>query len=130
MNRFLFCSVVLAVSLCGCNAGASATPLGELIPVKGKVTFRGKPLTKGVVEFEPKDSGRRATGDIGPDGAFVLGSIKEGDGATAGVHRVSITEVEFSPDGTRLPVKYRQPNTSGLEATVSPENNEFTFDLK
>lgn len=99
------------------------------IPVKGTITYKGRPVTKGVVSFEP-DYGRSASGDLQPDGTFVLGTYKAGDGAVAGVHRVSVSGTGIKSSKELVPRKYTQPNTSGLEADVSREKSEFTFDLK
>jgi hypothetical protein len=60
--------------------------------VKGRVTYRGKPLTKGSITFEPTDGGREARGTIGPDGTFVMTTDQDGDGALIGVHRVSVAD--------------------------------------
>ena len=44
--------VLVLIALVGCGgATASRTTIG----VKGKVTFDGKPLPEGVIQFEPKD---------------------------------------------------------------------------
>jgi hypothetical protein len=133
-------SIILAapllVTCCGC--GPAASHHAATIPVQGKMTYKGRPLTRGVVEFEPRNSGRTASGALRPDGTFVLGTFQEGDGAVAGRHRVSVTGTGGRPGGTAstrnsrelVPRKYTQPNTSGLEAVVGEEKTEFTFDLK
>ena len=101
-----------------------------MIPVKGKVTYKGQPVTKGVVRFEPDGYGRMASGQIGSDGTFVLTTLKEGDGVVAGQHRVSIDGFDKSLAKDRALRKYGGPNTSDLRAEVNPEKTEFTFDLK
>ena len=73
---------------------AAREPCPSLIPVKGKVTFKGEPLTTGLVRFEPDDFGRPASGKLQSDGTFVLSTLKEGDGVVAGHHRVSITSLD------------------------------------
>lgn len=61
------------------------------VPVKGKVIYRGKPLTQGQIVFRPTDAGREATGQIKPDGTFALTTHKDGDGAVVGTHKVTVT---------------------------------------
>jgi hypothetical protein len=117
-------------SLCsGCGATQGSGTLPQLLPVKGKVVFKGQPLTTGTVRFEPDDYGRAASGKLQSDGTFVLTTLKEGDGVVPGHHRVSITNPDIkSKDGAAL-VKYLKTSKSKLEADVSPEKTEFTFEL-
>jgi hypothetical protein len=130
------CRIKLAITalmlfgLCsGCGAKGSGT-LPQLLPVKGKVVFKGQPLTTGIVRFEPDDFGRAASGKLQSDGTFVLTTLTDGDGVVPGHHRVSITNPDLkSKDGAAL-VKYLKTSKSKLEADVSPEKTEFTFELK
>jgi len=98
--------------------------------VKGKVTLKGQPLTKGIVRFEPDGYGRMATGEIQGDGTFVLTTYEKGDGAVVGQHRVFVTGTGSSPRKELVPKKYTAPENSKLTADVDPEHTEFTFDLK
>jgi hypothetical protein len=137
--RIRITRLMLLTALClapcwGCGA-AGGTPT-ELIPVKGKMTYKGQPLAKGVVEFEARDYGRSASGDLQPDGTFVLTTFKDGDGVVPGRHRVFVTGTGL-PGKTAnkksrelVPVKYTQPNTSGLTAEVDRDHTEFAFELK
>jgi hypothetical protein len=60
MQRILPCFLVgLAMILAGCGDGGPT-----LIPVKGKVSYDGKPLETGLVRFEPLD-GKSASGKGG-----------------------------------------------------------------
>ena len=111
-------------------AGPAAGAAPDLIPVKGKVTYKGQPVTKGVVRFEPDGYGRPASGKLQSDGTFVLTTLKEGDGVVAGDHRVSITDsTRVSPRIVRSR-KYASAEYLGPDAEVSQEKTEFTFDLK
>jgi hypothetical protein len=102
-----------------------------LISVKGKVTYKGQPVTKGIVRFEPDSGfGRMATGQLQSDGTFELTTLKQGDGVVAGEHRVTVSDFDKSIAKDRALKKYGSANISGLKAEVSPENHEFTFDLK
>ena len=122
--------VALLASACwGCGPiGSGRGP--DLIPVKGKVTYKGKPLTVGTVTFEPDGYGRPAHGQLKSDGTFVLNTLKEGDGVVVGEHRVSINGVEKALAKDRAFIKYTSPNTSRLTAEVDTEHTEFNFDLK
>lgn len=124
----------------------------RLYPVKGMVTFEGKPLPGGgSISFVPKDGEkiRSAGGEIKEDGTFVLTTEKPGDGAMAGEYRVVIhqtTEKEgknvgdngkAGPAGVSLPkdarinTKYSDHYNSPLTAKVEPKGlNEIDFPLK
>jgi hypothetical protein len=121
--------VALLVLPCwGCGS-SSGTPV-SLIPVKGKVTYKGQPVSKGSIQFEPDGYGRPATGELQADGTFELSTLKPGDGVVAGKHRISIAELDKSLSKDRALKKYGSPVTSRLTAEVNPEKTEFTFDLK
>ncbi len=123
---------LLAALLLGCCSGCGAKGAGtlpDLIPVKGKITFKGQPLTTGTVHFEPDDFGRPATGKLQSDGTFVLSTLREADGVVAGHHRVSVTGTNTKSKSGAVPKKYWNGMTSKLEADVSPEQTEFTFDI-
>jgi hypothetical protein len=121
-------AAILVGTCWGCGSGSAVPP--TLIPVKGKVTYKGQPLTKGIVRFEPDGFGRMATGELHSDGTFELSTLKPGDGVVAGEHRVTVSEFDKSRAKDRALKKYASANVSGLKAEVTPEKNEFTFDLK
>jgi hypothetical protein len=109
-------------------AGGSAP--ATLIPVKGKVTYKGQPVAKGRVKFAPDGYGRPAYGQLHSDGSFVLTTEKEGDGVVAGEHRVIVTDTGIKSPKDALAAKWANRAASGLTANVDAEHNEFTFDLK
>ena len=109
----------------GCGAPEAAARLSTTVPVWGKVTYKGKPLTRGTIAFEP-DAGREAHGEIGPDGGFTLTTFAKGDGAVAGVHRVSISGLNRK----ELPIKYHSPSSSEVEVVVGDDKSDYRIDLK
>jgi hypothetical protein len=117
---------LLAVGGCGSSGAVNTTT----IPVKGRVTYKGQPLTQGTVLFEPEGAGKEARGEINPDGTYVLTTYKPGDGAVPGAHRVSINGATGKTRASRIPDKYGSYNTSKLEAEVTREKTEFPFDLQ
>ena len=122
-------TAVLLVPNWGCGVG-SGQQLPSLILVKGKVTYKGRPVTKGSIRFEPEGFGRMARGELQSDGSFVLTTTKDGDGVVAGAHRVSVASSDKTLANDRAFRKYASPNTSGQTADVDAEHTEFTFDLK
>lgn len=113
--------LLLPCAGCGSKAGTFAA---TTVPVKGKVTYQGKPLTKGTIKFEP-DSGREAHGEINSDGSFVLTTFKEGDGAVPGLHRVAV-----SGAGRQVPIKFANVSSSKIEKEVVDGTTDYPIDLK
>lgn len=124
----------MAMSLAGCGSGRSGTAI-----VRGKVTFNGKPVPNGTVNFIP-DTGPSASGEIQADGSYTLTTYKPGDGAVPGTHKVTV--VAMQDQTTRLPeersplpppivpVKYTSLATTDLTANVEDKENTINFDLK
>ena len=118
MRPLATAAVLLSVLARGCGS-EQALPVSPPVPVKGRVTYRGKPLAKGTITFEPTDGGREARGTIGPDGTFVLTTNQEGDGALIGVHRVAVSDAD-PPIRTKKDVHVR----------VTTDRTEYAVDLK
>ena len=128
----------LAGLLAGCGSGED---LPATTPVKGKVTYQGQPVPKGTVTFQPAN-GRPATGQIQPDGTFVLSTFGDKDGAIPGKHAVMIVSQDgdptkmpsspgYVPPKELVPSKYGSIDTSGLETTVTKEKKDgYDFELK
>lgn len=121
-------AVAALVPLSGCGETRGQSP--SLIHVTGRVTYKGTPVTKGSVWFEPEGFGRSAKGQLQSDGSFVLGTFREGDGVVAGAHRISISGFEKPLAKDRALKKYGSLNTSGLTAEVDADHIEFSFELK
>lgn len=114
----------------GAGSGCGGVPeaaarLSTTVPASGVATYKGKPLTRGTVVFEP-DAGRPAHGAIQSDGRYTLTTFNEGDGAVEGTHRVSITGLNKKD----LPLKYHSPSSSGIEIEVGGEKSDYPVELK
>lgn len=126
--------------LTGCDQG---NPLGA-IPIRGTVTYNGKPLGEGEVLYNPVDTtGRRAKAKIQSDGSFQLTTLETNDGAVPGEYQISVlayaphpgeptrTEASEQRDQIRerikrghiIPEKYTDPETSGLTDTVDKNHS-------
>lgn len=124
----ILAGLICCVACWGCGPAAQGN-LPDLIPVKGKVTYKGKPLTKGRIKFEPDGYGRPASGQLQADGTYTLGTKVEGDGVVAGDHRISLSDLDKGLARDRTFKKFTSPNTSQLTATVDKDHTEFNFDL-
>ena len=134
MRQYRSCLFALAAVMMiltwGCGGSGGPGGGAALLPVKGKVTYKGKPLTSGIVKFEIDGYGRPATGKLQSDGSFALGTMKEGDGAIPGEHQVTVAGFDKSLAKDRALKKYANARTSGLTAEVDADHTEFTFDLR
>jgi hypothetical protein len=125
-------TTVLTAALAGCS---SAPPRGE---VRGKVTFKGKPVKEGTVEFLNLDQGGAAEAPIGPEGIYeVKGGLPVGEYVvivTPPYHLVDTDPGKTPPSmmpkpAPDIPLKFRSQDTTSLKAPVKEGNNEFDFDL-
>lgn len=122
--------LLFILSMSGCGSG-NPRP----VPVSGKVTLDGTPVTAGHVTFS-SESGQTATGKIESGGTFQLKTSTDSDGAVPGKYKVGVFVVGKKPMGDEDPVsaapaKYANPTTSGLSYEVKKgEKNEFTIPLR
>src|SRR5262249_53019611 len=88
-----------AVFLVGCLAaalpGCADDGLGKRYPVSGKVTYKGQPVKKGVINFTPDGrGGKGATGEI-VDGAHPgVTPLPPNDGILPGGYKVPVSALE------------------------------------
>jgi hemoglobin len=95
---------------------------GGAASVEGKVTYKGRPLTEGKIEFVPPD-GKRLSAPVQPDGTYRLEK-----GAAPGKYRVVI-QTQAGKDAVRIPARYADPATSGLIVEVRPGRNNLDIEL-
>lgn len=131
--------MALPVLLAGC--GGSDGP--EMAKVTGKVTYQGKPLTKGTISFVSTDPSRsNANSVIGPDGSYSLQTTNPGDGAVVGDYKIVVSDVDPNSLNTPapgepvkkqerlIPEKYENPDASGLTRKVVSGSNTFDIALE
>ena len=148
----LHSSFGVAVGLAALLLGCSPSGQVKVYPVKGRITYQGKPMVGGgAITFVPTidQAGKAPGGTIKPDGTYELGTYKENDGAMAGEFKVIIfqqiaQEREAAPDGSaptataslsvspadHIPKIYSSDRDTPLTAKVEAKPNEFDFDLK
>ena len=131
-------SLVAVSLLSGCGGGDSATT------VQGKITFDGKPVTTGLINFMPA-KGQPLGGEIQPDGSYSY-DLPPGDykvridsppPVPAGLQEGSaVTPAAAPPPPTgkpgqgQVPPQYANFDTSGLTLTVGNESSqEHDFSL-
>lgn len=113
--------------LTGCGDGQEGP---KPVPVSGTVTYKGKPVESGSIQFVPA-GGRAASGPI-ENGKFTLSTYADADGAIPGPHQVGVTSTK---QGTKIkngepeiiflvPEVYATPGTSTITAAVPPEGKQ------
>ena len=138
----IFSPVILVLVLVfGASCNSSDVPV---YPVRGQVVVDGKPAELASVVFHPVGGSEevqklRPRATTGPDGYFSLMTFWHDDGAPAGQYKVTIVwpgpppdldsdayhpeELSSRPDV--LGGRYQDPETSGLQATVTKGKNEL-----
>lgn len=127
-------SCLFVCLLAGCGDKGPKTAV-----VHGTVTYKGKPVPNGSINFVPAD-GPAATGEIRSDGSYRLTTFRKGDGAILGTHKVVIVAMQdqsgqaveaYTPlPPPIVPVKYTSLATTDLTAEVKDQENTINFDLK
>jgi len=115
--------------------GASGCSSQTLYPVSGKVTYKGgKPVTAGLVIFEPVGQKLSARGEIRADGSFQLGTHRDNDGAMEGEYKVLIAPPPLPEQGkpSRSPIhpKYQQLESTPLKFTVTRDRDKNKFNIE
>jgi hypothetical protein len=144
----LFAVALLFLAGCG-----GADDNVEVFPVKGTVTFNGKPMVGGgSIAFVPTggQKGKAAGGTINADGNYELTTYEAGDGSMVGDFRVVITQVvyeepqnagdsderggdveavEVVSEADRIPMIYSDAVSSPLSAKVEAREQTLDFPL-
>lgn len=93
-------------------------PLPPLAPVSGTVTRAGRPVTQGMVAFQP-EKGRMGVGRIDQDGRFTITTFTAGDGAIIGRHAVTI-DAYTQGSGPRSPATVSATDDAELVHASGP----------
>jgi len=135
----------------GC--GGDDSGIARRYAVSGKVTYKGQPVEKGTIVFEPTDvtKARVASGAI-ENGFYTLTTTGEKDGALPGDYKVCIISRSVDMSGVEanrkggagrqddvykaekkaqnlIPPKYQRTDSSGLTFKVEEKSNTKNFEL-
>jgi len=130
MNYWTIAFLSGAIALVGCTG--SDRP--KTIPIKGHVTLDGQPPGEvGKLHFTPTEAAegydkRPAMGGFDVDGAYTVMSWSPGDGLVPGHYTVNVYPGSIA--NTRIPKKYHQSGTSGLEVTVPVDQGEMEYNIE
>ncbi|MDZ7616435.1 MAG: hypothetical protein U1E05_05480 [Patescibacteria group bacterium] len=128
---------MLSVLAAGCGGGSDL----PMSPVRGTVTYQGKPLARGEVVFTPVEgtTGPQAVGHIQSDSSFQLRTANR-PGAVVGKHRVTVhckeegteeqrRDMNFIPKSL-IPAEYSNVQASSIHVEVRPGGNDVPIELK
>lgn len=123
-------------------AGGCKGKTEGLVPVSGKVSYRGMAVQQGTIVFTPDPSrgnqAQMAVGEIGRDGSY---SVHTGNtlGAATGWYRVTVAAIladssvpgqSYRPPISLLPDRYRDPELSKLACEIKGDKiNTIDFQL-
>lgn len=141
-TALVLCGVICSLAMLGCNK-SKTRPGIESLPVNGKVTQDGKPLSGADVIFKTAE-GASFAGRTKEDGSYQLEGLAGRGAACRGKCEVVISRY-LKADGSlpgpdeppamvqateSLPAKYSLPGHSELSADVPEGGGAFNFDLQ
>jgi hypothetical protein len=122
-------AIVVAASGCGGDGNKKMT-------INGTVSYKGQPLSGGMLQFVGSKGGTPSAAPIQKDGTFLMTDVEPGE------VKVSITATPQSsgPSGDKagsgpkitpddLPEKYRDPEKSGLKYTITPDTRQLDIKI-
>ncbi|MEM8681179.1 MAG: hypothetical protein AAGF97_17670 [Planctomycetota bacterium] len=127
----LFLVSLILVMVTGCGGPYDAS-------VKGVLLLDGSPVSTGTVTFYPQGGGAPAYAQVQEDGSFVA-RTGDANGLPSGNYEVSVRvveriEAEKLGDPPRfknlIPVRYKNPKTSGLAYELSSGRNQIEVSLE
>lgn len=128
--RFWTASLAAAVvGLGGCGGPDRPTT----IPISGRVTINGQPPGEfGKLFFTPIEAAagysmRPASGSFDSQGVYRVMSWEPDDGLVPGRYTVNVMPAD--PARTKIPERYRDSGTSGLEVEVPVDKDTIAFDV-
>jgi hypothetical protein len=146
------------LGLCCVLLGCSQSNRTKTYPVRGTVTYRGKPVSDASVEFLAPGASRPATGVTDGNGRFRLTTFEPDDGAIVGAHVVTVIKIGSQPPAatnpgqgdndpaaiekamaqsalqqrkarSELPAKYADRRTSDLHVEVAAHESQVEIKL-
>jgi len=125
--------LLLLLWLSGCS-GAKLAPFDERIPVKGRVSRGGAPVSGGVIRLDATAGANdfMINGVVGPDGSFTLTTVRTNDsmgernpGVPAGVYQVIYTP----PREERTQTSFADPDVLPDPVTIAEGQRDLKIEL-
>lgn len=131
-----FALVAFLAAACGCSTQSVEQLDKPLVPVRGKISFQGRPMPNAIVTLHPvtpiavgeksqANLSRTPFGVAGHDGSFDVTTLTPSDGAPEGEYAVTISwaggavpksDNDAVPE--LLPPQYQNPTASGIRIQI------------
>ena len=130
---------VLFLSFTACSLGCSSGGEFDTSPVHGKVTFDGKPVHEGTIDFIPiagsdnQMMGKPAAATISEDGSYTAGTYASSDGVVPGRKQIRYSAplpADTRDNADAEPSPFLGFEIEPSEIDVVPGSNEIDFVLK
>src|SRR5262245_22519133 len=116
VRKNVFC-LLFAIQAVAADLGCSDNSgLPRRYPVSGTVTYNGKLLKKGNINFAPDGPGGRAAGGTITDGKYSLTTQDPDDGAVPGKYKVSV--VAKATDTSQVDLKIKGAVTEDARKAI------------
>ena len=99
MNQKLLVFSLLAAAACIACGGCSGSDRPACAPVRGEVTYLGKPVVGATVAFLCHGAPRPAMGTTDATGTYQLTTFEPDDGAVIGTHVVTVKKYAMQAEG-------------------------------
>lgn len=132
------CRMAMLLGIVGLFAGCGKgkEPWEFVVPAKGVIHFKGKPVAGAMITLVPLDdkvpSSVRPTATSKEDGTFQLGTYSAADGAPVGEYKVlalhfPVVGSKESPSAgpNDLPAKYARAETTDLKVTIAEDHPDL-----
>jgi hypothetical protein len=119
---------VAVVAVAGCSGSV------RKVTVHGTISYQGQKLQSGILKFVGPE-GAYSAAQIQEDGTFIITDVVPGEvkvgvvEAPQGSGKPGTSKEPKTPP-VSLPEKYRDPETSGLKYTITPETRELPIEIK
>jgi hypothetical protein len=104
----------------------------ETIPVRGTLTYKGQPISGGILKFLPTDGakGRPAIATTESDGSYSVVTLNDSPGLVPGEYVVTATNAGPGAARTDKATDRQSPRTrSDLSLTVKPDDKIKVFNI-
>jgi hypothetical protein len=136
MSKLRYFTLLAAVALCW-SSGCSRSQGPECHPVRGQISYKGKPLAEAMVVLHRRDGdvqgAHKPIAYTTATGGFSMTTANPGDGAPPGEYAITVElrapqtigEEDVRNGPNLLPAKYALPASSGLKCVVEQGENEI-----
>ena len=139
INNRIVCWITTVFITCSILGGCGPSDNLSRAPLTGKVTYKGQPLSHGMIGLLPTDGTKspQGSGAIARDGNYKISTAGK-SGAVIGTHKVIVqSRQEVSAEEKRqmkigqliVPSQYASYDSTPLVVKVTPEGTVFNIEI-